>query len=192
MCGGGSDGSGAIDAGIAQNDRFWNEIKGFLNPYQKFGTENLQELEKLLGKGGQDAFLKDYYKSGTYGTQSARASSGLEAAAEASGSLGSSGFFNSLGALGPQLGEQAYENRLNELFKSTGVGENAAESLAGAGGGISRNDSSLYGELAQLQNAQGGGFGSFLGGLGGLLGGLGGLGGGGGIGGILGGLGGLF
>lgn len=176
---GGGGGGHALREAQGFDEDYLNYLKQIFAPYEKAGTIALPQLQSLLSDAGHADFLKNYFKSDQYKAQDQAAENNQLAAAEATGGLGSSGNANALAAIAPQLGAQAFQQKLGGLAGLAGLGSGATANFAQAGGGVVSNLNNIFSERAQLENAQSGGLfgglGSILGLLGGQGGGLGGL-----------------
>lgn len=191
--GGGSTGAAeqaeAQKDAIALQKEQWNQTTANMSPYLNAGQQGLspllqaiqqqgggtaaqqgaqnsafQALQNLSSSSGQANFLGNYYNSKEFQQMSSQARNQQLASAEATGGLGSTSTGNALATIAPQLGQQAYQqqlqnqtnlfgmaqgaqqNYLQSLGNLTGMGQAAAANQAAAGQSYANN----IGQLLQV------------------------------------------
>lgn len=196
--GGGDNGAGAqADAqkeAIGLQKEQWNQTTANMAPYLNAGQQGLspllqaiqqqggglaaqqgaqnsafQALQKLSSSSGQANFLGDYYNSKEFQQMASQARNQQLASAEATGGLGSTSTGNALANVAPQLGQQAYQqqlqnqtnlfgmaqgaqqNYLQSLGNLTGMGQSAAANQASAGQSYANNTGQLLQGLGSIQ-----------------------------------------
>lgn len=135
------------------------------------GAQNsaFSALQNLSSASGQNNFLSNYYNSAEFKQMSSQARNQQLAAAEATGGLGSTSTGNALAAIAPQLGQQAYQqqlqnqtnifglaqgaqqNYLQSLGNLTGIGQSAAANQAAAGQSYANNTGQLLQGMGAIQ-----------------------------------------
>lgn len=138
------------------------------------GAQNsaFQALQNLSSANGQANFLSNYYNSAEYKQMASQARNDQLASAEATGGLGNTSTQNALAAIAPQLGQQAYQqqlqnqtnlfglaqgaqqNYLQSLGNLVGMGQSAAANQAQAGQSYANNTGQLLQGLGSIQAGQ--------------------------------------
>lgn len=172
----------------------WNQTTANMQPYLNAGQQGLspllqaitsqgqglaaqqsaqnnafQALQNLSSANGQANFLSNYYNSAEYKQMASQARNDQLASAEATGGLGNTSTQNALAAIAPQLGQQAYQqqlqnqtnifglaqgaqqNYLQSLGNLTGMGQSAAANQAAAGQSYANNTGQLLQGLGSIQ-----------------------------------------
>lgn len=129
-----------MDAAQAARDFITEQYeagKEQLDPYTKYGEENLRSLQDAMNPLNRQEELSAYYASPEYKMLADQARGQQLAAAEATGGLGSTANANSLAAIAPQLGmnylgqrEQQRADLFNRLFNTTQMGFGASQMQA--------------------------------------------------------------
>lgn len=138
------------------------------------GAQNsaYQALQNLSSSSGQANFLSNYYNSAEFKQMASQARNQQLASAEATGGLGTTSTNNALSAIAPQLGQQAYQqqlqnqtnlfglaqgaqqNYLQSLGNLVNVGQSAAANQANAGQNYANNTGQLLQGLGSIHAGQ--------------------------------------
>lgn len=135
------------------------------------GAQNsaFSALQNLSSSNGQANFLSNYYNSAEFKQMASQARNQQLASAEATGGLGSTSTGNALQSIAPQLGQQAYQqqlqnqtnlfgmaqgaqqNYLQSLGNLTGMGQAAAANQSAAGQSYANNTGQLLQGMGAIQ-----------------------------------------
>lgn len=172
----------------------WNQTTANMSPYLNAGQQGIspllaaiqsqgagaaaqtsaqntafKALQNLSSSSGQANFLSNYYNSAEFNQMASQARNQQLASAEATGSLGAMGTQNALASIAPQLGQQAYQqqlqnqtnifglaqgaqqNYLQSLGNLTNMGQSAAANQAAAGQSYANNTGQLLQGLGSIQ-----------------------------------------
>lgn len=196
--GGGDGGAGAQaeaqQKAIDLQREQWNQTTANMSPYLTAGQQGISPLlqaiqsqgqglaaqtsaqnsaysalQNLASAKGQTGFLSNYYNSTEFNQLASQARNQQLASAEATGGLGSTSTNNALAAIAPQLGQQAYQqqlqnqsnlfslaqgsqqNYLQSLGNLVGFGQSAAANQASAGQSYANNTGQLLQGLGSIQ-----------------------------------------
>lgn len=190
---GGKEQAEAQQAAIDLQREQWNQTTANMAPYLQAGQQGIspllsaitgqgqgiaaqtaaqnnafQALQNLSSSSGQANFLSNYYNSDEFKQMASQARNQQLAAAEATGGLGSTSTNNALSTIAPQLGQQAYQqqlqnqtnifglaqgaqqNYLQSLGNLVGIGQSAAANQASAGQSYANNTGQLLQGLGSI------------------------------------------
>lgn len=140
----------AIEKGIQkaaeQNAAYLEEAKALYEPYAQSGATSLDEYMKLL-TGGVDSLSNDQ----NFQAMRDLAERKVMANRATSGLLRSGATASALTDAELQFANQYYGNRLNQLRKGVGLGENAIKSQSSVFEKLGGNETDLASALANIQ-----------------------------------------
>lgn len=191
---GGKEQAEAQNKAIDLQREQWNQTTANMSPYLNAGQQGLSPLlqaaqaqgggiaaqqgtqdnafsalQNLSSSSGQANFLKNYYNSAEFNQMASQARNQQLASSEATGMLGSTSNQNALSSIAPQLGQQAYQqqlqnqqnlftmaqgsqqNYLQTLGNLVGMGQSAAANQAAAGQNYANNTGQLLQGLGSIQ-----------------------------------------
>ena len=162
----------ATQQGIDTINQYYNEGKGYLDPYNNTGIIANTGINKLL-QGDYSGF----YNSPDFKAAMQAGGDMLDNSAASRGGLFGGGQQRALTNYGQQLASQYLGNYRNWLGGVSGAGQNAASNIGQLGQAAGQNLATLYGDMgrnnAANQQARGSGIGGLIGDIAGsLFGGL--------------------
>ncbi len=147
----------AAEAGIAEQRRQFDTIRGLLAPYVSAGTKGLAGQMALMGLSGNDAqaaAIQNIQNGPQFGSMVKTGEDAILANASATGGLRGGNTQSALAQFRPQILSQLINQQMQNLGGLSSIGQNSA---AGTGNAASAMGNNITDLLAQQGAAQAGG-----------------------------------
>ena len=144
----------SAEAGVAEQQRQFDEVRRLLQPYVEAGTPALEAQQAMLGLGGAEAEaaqIAAVERSPTFQAMLRQGEEALLQRASATGGLRDGNVQAALAQFRPQLLAQELENRYSRLGGLTTLGQRSAAGVGDVGMQTGQNISNLYGQMGAAQ-----------------------------------------
>ena len=136
-----------LQKGADTIDSYYQDAKGYLQPYMDSGLAGNSALMKLMQDPNS---IKD---SAAYQFRFGQGMDALDKSAAARGSLFSGAHSKDAMTFGQGLASQEYDNQWNRLFNLTNMGQQTAGGLGQLGMGAGNSLANLYGGMGQARGS---------------------------------------